>query len=102
MTTGRHQGSPGSIFAIFAAAIRQIISGIAASAIGAPTARVLTQPGPTRDIGYEISVQRSTGQGAAIHGDELDGRWHLSCWADIDVALVVEREVFQRENATFA
>jgi hypothetical protein len=28
MTTGRHQGSLGSIFAIFAAAIRQIIAGI--------------------------------------------------------------------------
>jgi hypothetical protein len=46
MTSGRHQGSLGSILEIFAAPIRQIFAGIDAPAIGAPIIRVFTQPGP--------------------------------------------------------
>ena len=34
--------------------------------------------------------------------DRAGGRQHLACWADIDVALVVEREVLPRENAILA
>jgi hypothetical protein len=45
MTSGRHQGSLGSILEIFAAPIRQIFAGIDAPAIGAPIIRVFTQPG---------------------------------------------------------
>jgi len=37
-------------FLNFAAPIRQILAGIAAHAIGAPIARVLTQPGPEADL----------------------------------------------------
>jgi hypothetical protein len=45
MTSGRHQGSLGSILEIFAAPIRQIFAGIDAPAIGTPVIRVFTQPG---------------------------------------------------------
>jgi len=48
MTSGRHQGSLGSILEIFAAPIRQIFAGIDAPAIGAPIIRVFTQPGSSR------------------------------------------------------
>ena len=59
MTSGRHQGSLGSILEIFVAPIRQIFAGIDAPAIGAPIIRVFTQPGP------EETPQISVGLDAA-------------------------------------
>ena len=40
----------------FAAPSRQILAGIAAHAIGAPIARVLTQPGPTTDVDRTVKT----------------------------------------------
>jgi hypothetical protein len=49
MTSERHQMLAGLDSRNFAVPIRQILAGIAAHAIGAPIARVLTQPGPEAD-----------------------------------------------------
>jgi hypothetical protein len=56
MTSGRHQGSLGSILEIFAAPIRQIFAGIDAPAIGAPIIRVFTQPGSKPEHTFSLCM----------------------------------------------
>lgn len=47
-------------FSNFAAPVRQILAGITAHVIGAPIARVFTQPGSEAEVAVDIEVPRMT------------------------------------------